>query len=71
MAIIGITLIIISVLYEFTSTFYDLGSSINFSNQHNESFTVYVVPSILQAVLLIAFTSVVAFSGMHKKPLKI
>jgi hypothetical protein len=70
MAIIGIALICISILYEFTANFFDLQSSITFTISNKESITNYVIPSILQTVLLLGFTSVIAFSGLNKKQLK-
>jgi hypothetical protein len=70
MAIIGIVLITLSLLYEFTNTFYDLCSSISFTNAHNISISQFVVPAILQLTLLIIFTLIIALSGLNKKQLK-
>jgi hypothetical protein len=73
MGIIGLCLIVISIIYEFIANFYDLGSTIRFallSNNKNDNIVEWVIPAVLQSIILIVFTLVVALSGLNKKSLK-
>lgn len=69
-AFIGVGLIVISVLYEYIANFYDLSSSITFTTQHKSSMSEFVIPSILQTLLLIGFSLMLGLSGLSKKPLR-
>jgi hypothetical protein len=67
MAYIGMFLIAISLIYEFVANFYDLGSSISFSIQNHSNISDYIIPAILQTVLLVTFTLVIGLSGLNRQ----